>query len=218
MTTQTTSRKTRVFIADDHAVVRQGMKQILSKTSDLTVVDEAENGQEVLEKIDKTQPDVLLLDIEMPIHNGWDILTRLKTTHPQLPILIFTMHPEKHYGLRFLKAGAAGYLNKTSTPDQLVTAIRKVAKGGRFISPQLAELLVMNLDDDPKKPLHDSLTDREFQVFGMIAKGEKLKDIAKKLSLSATTVSTHRARILKKLKIKHNSDLIHYAVQWKLTP
>ncbi|KMP12314.1 LuxR family transcriptional regulator [Candidatus Nitromaritima sp. SCGC AAA799-A02] len=213
---QTTTQKTRVFIADDHAVVRQGMKQILSKTDDLAVVEEAEDGGEVLDKINQARPDVLLLDIEMPVQNGWNVLSQLKTSYPKLPVLVLSIYPEEHYGLRFLKSGAAGYINKSSAPDQLVEAIRKVAHGGRFVSPHLAELLVKNLDNNSQKPLHETLSDREFQIFCMIASGIKLKDIAENLSLGATTVSTHRARILEKLNIKSNADLIHYALKWKL--
>ncbi len=216
MNTLTATKKTKVLIADDHAVVRQGLKQILSKTTDLEVTDEAENGKEVLDKIKESVPDVLLLDIEMPIHTGWNVLTKLKTTHPKLPILVLSIYPEEHYGLRFLKAGAAGYLNKTSAPDQLVEAIRKVASGGRFVSPQLAELLVLNFDSNPEKPPHESLSAREFQIFCMIASGKKLKDIAEELSLSATTVSTHRSRILDKMKFKNNADLIQYALKVNL--
>ncbi len=201
----------RVLIADDHAVVRQGLKHILSKTDDLLVVDEAETGLEVLEKIRTVDVDVLVMDVEMPQKNGWEVLSELKIHYPQLPVIILSIYSEDQFGLRFLKAGASGYLTKTSAPDQLVKAIRRAAQGGKFISPSLAERLVLDLGKDSEGPLHDSLSDREFQVFHMIAVGKPLKEIADELSISTTTVSTHRARILVKMNMKTNADLILYA-------
>jgi len=206
-------KKIKVLIADDHSVVRHGLTQILSKTSDLLVVEEAENGNEVLEKIRTIDVDVILMDIEMPGKSGLETLMQLKTISPKLPVLILSIFPEDHYGIRLLKAGAAGYLTKTSAPEQLVEAIRSVAQGGKFISPHLAEKLVMDLDKDTDKPLHEALSGREFQVFCMIASGEKLKDIADELSVGITTVSTHRARILEKMNMKTNAELIHYALK-----
>ncbi|MFQ5672102.1 MAG: response regulator [Nitrospinales bacterium] len=206
-------KKIRVLIADDHSVVRHGLNQILSKTSDLVVVEEAENGNEVLEKICKIDVDVILMDIEMPGKSGLETLMQLKNSNPKLPVLILSIFPEDHYGIRLLKAGAAGYLTKTSAPEQLVEAIRAVAQGGKFVSPHLAEKLVMDLDKDTDKPLHETLSGREFQVFCMIAAGKKLKDIADGLSVGITTVSTHRARILEKMNMKTNAELIHYALK-----
>ncbi len=201
----------RVLIADDHAVVRQGLKHILSKTADLLVVEEAETGLEVLEKIQHVHIDVLVMDVEMPQKNGWEVLSELKIHYPKLPVVILSIYSEDQFGLRFLKAGASGYLTKTSAPDQLVEAIRRVAKGGKYVSPNLAERLVLDLGKDHEKPLHEVLSDREFQVFHMIAVGKPLKEIAEELSISTTTVSTHRARILEKMNMKTNADLILYA-------
>jgi DNA-binding NarL/FixJ family response regulator len=201
----------RVLIADDHAVVRQGLKHILSKTADLLVVDEAETGLEVLEKIRNVDIDVLVMDVEMPQKNGWEVLSELKIYYPKLPVIILSIYSEDQFGLRFLKAGASGYLTKTSAPDQLVEAIRRVARGGKYISPSLAERLVLDLGKNSDGPLHEILSDREFQVFHMIAVGKPLKEIADELSISTTTVSTHRARILEKMNMKTNADLILYA-------
>ena len=207
----------RVLIADDHAVVRQGLKHILSKTADLLVVDEAETGLEILEKIQNVDIDVLVMDVEMPQKNGWEVLSEIKIHYPQLPVIILSIYSEDQFGLRFLKAGASGYLTKTSAPDQLVEAIRRVAKGGKFISPSLAERLVLDLGKNSEGPLHEILSDREFQVFHMIAVGKPLKEIADELSISTTTVSTHRARILEKMNMKTNADLILYASHNGLT-
>jgi len=207
----------RVLIADDHAVVRQGLKHILSKTADLLVVDEAETGLEILEKIQNVDIDVLVMDVEMPQKNGWEVLSEIKIHYPQLPVIILSIYSEDQFGLRFLKAGASGYLTKTSAPDQLVEAIRRVAKGGKFISPSLAERLVLDLGRNSDGPLHEILSDREFQVFHMIAVGKPLKEIADELSISTTTVSTHRARILEKMNMKTNADLILYASHNGLT-
>ena len=201
----------RVLIADDHTVVRQGLKQILSKTPDLVVVEEAETGNQVLEKLQTIKIDVLVMDMEMPEKTGWDVLLDLKITHPKLPVVILSIYSEDQFGVRFLKAGASGYLPKTSAPDQLVEAIRRVAQGGKFVSPNLAEQLVRTLDKDPQKPFHEMLSDREFQVFRMIASGQSIKTIADSLAISVTTVSTHRAHILEKMNVKTNADLTLYA-------
>ncbi len=214
---ESSANSLRVLIADDHAVVRQGLKHILSKTADLLVVDEAETGLEILEKIQNVDIDVLVMDVEMPQKNGWEVLSEIKIHYPQLPVIILSIYSEDQFGLRFLKAGASGYLTKTSAPDQLVEAIRRVAKGGKFISPSLAERLVLDLGKNSEGPLHESLSDREFQVFHMIAVGKPLKEIADELSISTTTVSTHRARILEKMNMKTNADLILYASHNGLT-
>lgn len=208
--------KIKVLIADDHTVVRQGLKLILSKTPDMVVVEEAENGSEVLEKIQKTDVDVILMDIEMPKKSGLEVLIQLKSINSKLPVLILSIFPEDHYGIRLLKAGASGYLTKTSAADQLVEAIRIVARGGKFVSPKLAEKLVADLGRDSEKPLHDTLSSREFQVFCMIAAGKKLTLIAGELSVGITTISTHRSRILEKMKMQSNADIISYAIKNKL--
>jgi len=201
----------RILIADDHAVVRQGLQHILSKTPDLVVIAEAETGHQVLQKIQMTEIDVVVMDMEMPGKTGWDVLLDLKLSHPKLPVLILSIYSEDQFGMRFLKAGAAGYLTKTSAPEQLIEAIRLVAQGGKFVSPNLAEQLVLSLKQDPRKSLHDFLSEREFQVFRMIASGKPTKTIADELCISATTVSTHRSRILDKMKFSTNAELTLYA-------
>lgn len=201
----------RILIADDHAVVRQGLTHIVSKTPDLVVIEEAETGTQVLQKIQMTEIDVVVMDMEMPEKTGWDVLLALKATHPKLPVLILSIYPEEQFGVRLLKAGASGYLSKTSAPEQLVDAIRTVSQGGKFLSPRLAEQLVMNLNKDPVTLAHERLSDREFQVFRIIASGKSTKAIADECCISVTTVSTHRARILEKMQAKTNADLTLYA-------
>ncbi len=210
---QSNSNKIKVLIADDHAVVRQGLIQIIAKTSDIVVVDEAEDGNEALEKIGKLKLDLVLLDIEMPGKNGWDVLLQLKSSFPKLPVLILSTHSEDQFGIRLLKAGASGYLPKTSAPRQLIEAIRTIAQGGKYVSPALAELLVSDLGRKTAEILHETLSDREFQIFCMIASGTKLQTIAKELSVAPTTVSTHRSRILEKMNMDSDAKLIHYAIK-----
>ena len=208
--------KTKILIADDHSVIRQGLIFILSKTPDLLVIGEAENGQQTLDIIKQSKVDVLLLDVEMPRRGGMEVLLEIKTLQPRLPVLIFSIFPEEHYGIRFLEAGAAGYLNKNNAPENLVEAIRIVSSGGKYISPQLAEKLIHNLKTPHKKSGHEILSNREFQIFCMIANGKSSKQIAGELFLSISTVSTHRARILKKLNFQTNADLTLYAYQNRL--
>ena len=201
----------RILIADDHAVVRQGLKEIISKMSDIVVAEEAVTGKEVLRKLRTIAVDVVVMDMEMPEKTGWDVLLGVKGTHPKLPVLILSIYPEEQFGMRFLKAGASGYLSKTSAPEQIVEAIRTVAQGGKYVSPSLANQLIMNLDNDHCALVHERLSDREFQVFRMIASGKPTKNIADELYISVTTVSTHRARILEKMHVKTNADLTLYA-------
>lgn len=203
----------KIFIADDHEVVRRGLRTILSEHSDLSIVGEATNGNEVLKKVKKIKVDVILLDFEMPEKNGLDTLIELKALYPKLPVIILSIFPEDHYGIRFLKAGASGYLGKASASDQLVEAIRKVIKGGKYISPALTDKLVSDLNTDTEKALHEKLTDREFQVFCLLAIGKKLKGIADELCLSINTISTYRSRILHKMDMASNADLIRYAIK-----
>lgn len=204
--------KIRILIADDHEVVRKGLKTIIADHRDMTVTGEAENGIDVLNIVGKQDFDLILLDFDMPEKNGLDTLIELKGLYPKLPVIILSIFPEDHYGTRFLKAGASGYLGKSSASDQLVEAIRKVAGGGKYVSPNLADKLVSDLNRDSDKPLHESLTDREFQVFTMIANGKKLKHIAEELCLSINTISTYRGRILQKMGMKSNAEVIHYAI------
>jgi DNA-binding NarL/FixJ family response regulator len=203
----------KVLIADDHDIVRQGIKTIIAEISDISVVGEAESGDEVLKKIRELDVDVVIIDYDMPGKNGLDTLIELKVISPQLPVIILSMFPEDHYGVRFLKAGASGYLGKSNVTQQLVEAIRRVVNGHKYISPNLADKLVLELNKDSERPLHENLTDREFQVFHFIATGKRLKAIAEELHLSINTISTYRSRILEKMEMKNNSDLIRYAIE-----
>jgi DNA-binding NarL/FixJ family response regulator len=205
-----------ILIADDHAIVRKGLKQILAETPDMVVADEASNGYEVLEKVKKNDFDVLLLDISMPGKSGLDILKELKAEKPKLPVLVLSMYPEEQYAIRVLRAGASGYLTKESAPEELVVAMRKVAQGKKYVSPSLAEKLAFDLEMDTTKPPHEMLSDREYQVLCMIASGKTVGEIAENLLLSAKTISTYRARILEKMKMKNNAELTHYAIQNRL--
>ncbi len=202
----------RVLIADDHPIVRQGLKQILAEAHDMIVADEAGDGRELLAKMRNNEYDIVLLDITMPGTSGLDLLKQLKIEKPRLPILILTMHPEEQYAVRVLKAGAEGYLTKTSAPDELIGAIRKVSAGGRYITSSLAEKLAMHLKCNEEKPLHEALSDREYQVLCMIASGKTAKEIAGEMTLSVKTISTYRSRILEKLNMKSNAELTRYAI------
>jgi DNA-binding NarL/FixJ family response regulator len=206
----------QVLIADDHAVVREGLRQILSGVSDMVVAGEAGSANDVLREVRKNQYTVLVLDIAMPGRTGLDILKELKQEQPGLPVLILSMYPEEQYAVRVLRAGASGYMTKESAPEELVGAIRKVAQGKKYISPSLAETLVGNLDIDVKKPMHQTLSDREYQVMCMIASGKKVGEIAEALSLSVKTISTYRTRILEKMRLKNNAELTLYAVEQRL--
>ena len=206
----------RVLIADDHAIVREGLKQILSDIPDMMVVDEAVDGEEALRKARTDTWDVLVLDLAMPGRSGLDILEHLKCDRPQRPVLVLSMHAEEMYAVRVLKAGAAGYLTKESTPHELVKAIRKVLSGGKYVSASLAETLALRLDDTTERPLHETLSHREFQVLRMMASGRTVTEVADELSLSVKTVSTYRSRILEKLKLKNSAEAIRYAVDHHL--
>ena len=206
----------KVLIADDHAVVRKGLRQIISETTDIVVADEADNGHEVLEKISKKDYDVVVLDISMPGRSGLDVLKQIKKEKPGLSVLILSIYPEEQYAIRVLKTGASGYLTKDSAPDELISAIRKVSKGGKYITPSLAEKLAVHMNSDFEKPPHELLSNREYQVMRMIASGKTVGEIAELLSLSVKTISTYRSRILVKMNMKNNSELTHYAIKNKL--
>lgn len=206
----------KILIADDHAIVREGLKQILSESPDLVVVAEASAGQEVLDKIMKNDLDLVILDIAMPGRGGLDILKEIKSQKPKLPVLILSMYPEEQYAVRVLKSGASGYLTKESAPDELVKAIRQISQGKKYISPSLAEKLAVDLEISPDRPSHETLSDREYQVMCMIASGKTLKEIADGLSLSIKTISTYRSRILEKMNMKTNAELTHYAIKNRL--
>jgi two-component system, NarL family, invasion response regulator UvrY len=206
----------RILIADDHTIVREGLKQIVQQTSDIIVVDEASNAAEALEKVRKLPLDLLLLDISMPGRSGLDVLVEVKRDFPNLPVLILSLHPEDQYALRMLKAGASGYLTKESAPEQLILAIRKVANGGRYMSMPLAERLVFGMVEERGLSPHELLSNREFQVFRMIAAGKTVKEIGDELSLSVKTISTNRTRIMEKMGLRNNSEFTQYAVLHKL--
>jgi two-component system, NarL family, invasion response regulator UvrY len=206
----------KILIADDHTMFREGLKHILAEYPDLVVADEANNGQEVLDKIWKNNYDMVLLDITMPGMTGLEALKQLKNDKPKLPVLILSMHPEEQYAIRVLRAGASGYLTKESAPDELITAIRKISQGKKYITPSLAERLASEFEADSERPLHDILSDREYQVLCMIAAGKTLTHIAGELSLSIKTVSTYRTRIMEKMKMKTNAEVMHYVIKHQL--
>ncbi len=204
---------TKVLIVDDHAVVREGLKQIISRTPDITVADEATNGAEALEKVLKKRYDVVVLDISMPDRSGLDVLKEIKTHKPELAVLMLTVHPEEQYAVRTLRAGASGYLTKKSAPKELVDAIRQVSTGGRYITSSLAEKWAFALGNDSEKPPHEALSDREYQVMCMIASGKTHKEMAQEMFLSPKTISTYRSRILLKMGMKTDADLARYAAR-----
>ena len=203
----------KILVADDHPIVRQGLKQILSEYPDLSVADEAGTGKDVLVKVGKKDFDIVLLDISMPGRNGLDILKDLKAKKPKLPVLVLSIYPEDQYAVRVLKLGAAGYLTKESVPEELVAAIRKVARGRKYVSNSLAEKLATDLEINSEKAPHEILSDREYQVMSMIASGKRLKEVAEELSLSIKTISTYRSRIMEKMNMRNNAELIRYALQ-----
>ena len=206
----------RILIADDHPVVRKGLKEIIEETPGMTVVDEAETGAEAIENVRKNAYDVVLLDISMPGIHGLEALKQIKSERPKLPVLILSIYPESQYAVRAIRAGASGYLTKESAPDELITAIRKVWRGRKYITSSLAEELAFAVDTEAGKPLHEKLSDREYEVMCLIARGKTIKEIAKQLFLSPKTVSTYRSRILEKMQKKTNAELIHYAIKQEL--
>jgi DNA-binding NarL/FixJ family response regulator len=192
------------------------LKQILSEEADMGVVGEAQNSQEVLELVLKKDWDIVILDIKMPGRGGLDVLKELKHEHPKLPVLMLSVYPEDQYAIRALKAHASGYMTKDSAPEELVKAIRRILRGGKYISPTLAEKLAFDLETETEKPFHETLSDRESQVMLMIALGKTISQIAEELSLSVKTIGTYRSRILEKTKMKTNSELMYYAMKNKL--
>lgn len=205
-----------VLIADDHAVVRSGLKQILSDSLQEVAFGEAGTGQEVIREVRKGGWSVVLLDINMPGKSGLEILRQLKDEYPHLPVLILSMHPEDQFAVRMLRAGASGYLTKETAPDELVKAVNKVLRGGRYVSATLAEKLAEDLQTGAQGPLHQSLSDREYQVLCLIASGKTVGEISDLFSLSVKTISTYRARVLQKMNMKTNAELTHYAIQNQL--
>lgn len=206
----------RILIADDHTILREGLKQILSECRDMVVAGEADNGLEALKKVREEEWGVVVLDMSMPGKSGIELVKQIKSEKPKLPILILSMHKEDQYAVRTLKAGASGYLCKDSASAQLVSAIRKVASGGIFISPEVAEKLAHGLRPMSDAPPHTLLSDREYQVFMMLVQGKGLTEIAADLSLSVKTVSTHKTRIQEKMNADNLSVLIKYAIKHDL--
>ena len=202
----------KIIIADDHAIVRQRLRQMLAGMTDMELVGEAKDAAELLELLRERACDVAVLDVSMPGRSGLEVLRELESKHPRLAVLVLTMHPEGQYAVRALKAGAAGYLTKDSAPAELVAAIRRVAAGGKYITAALAETLADHLGSKTDKPPHESLSGREFEVLRKIGAGRTVSEIAEELFLSPNTVSTYRARLLEKLNLRNNAELIHYAI------
>jgi two-component system invasion response regulator UvrY len=203
----------KIILADDHAVVRQGVKQILASAFPTATFGEASNAHDLLALVQQGRWDIVVLDLTMPGSNGLDLLKLIKHDHPSLPVLILSMYPEDQFAVRAVRAGAAGYLNKEGAPEELVQALRKILAGGNYISAAVADELVLHTRQDNDRPAHEQLSDREFQVLCLIASGKGVKEIGAKLSLSPATVSTYRVRILQKMSMKTNAELMQYAIQ-----
>ena len=203
---------TRALIVDDHTITRAGLRRILSDAGQSIVVGEAANGTQALEMVMAEQWDIVMLDISLPDRSGLEVLKAIKKSRPALPVLVLSMYPVDQYALRVLRAGGAGYLTKESAPDQLLEAVRRVTSGMRYITPEVAECIAQDWNRNPIQSVHETLSDREFEVMRLIASGKSVGDIAKELTLSVKTVSTYRTRVLQKLHLRHNAELTHYAV------
>jgi two-component system invasion response regulator UvrY len=210
------SKTIRVFIADDHAIVREGLKQILNDAGNIVVTGEAESGSLAVQMACSVQTDVMLLDISLPDRSGMEVLKQVRKEVPSMAVLMLSMHREDQYAVRALKAGAAGYLNKQSAPVELVSAIRQVAAGRKYVTPALAQVLANQISDDRPANPHEALSDREYQTLTMIASGMNVSDIARELALSVKTVSMYRARLLLKMGMRHNAEVTHYAIKNRL--
>jgi DNA-binding NarL/FixJ family response regulator len=206
----------KILIVDDHAVVRQGLRLILATAFKKAVFGEAADPSELLEQLKKQEWDAVIMDLTLPGASGLDLLKQVRHDHPNTPVLILSMHPEDQYAVRTLKAGASGYLTKESAPDELVNAMNRILRGGRYINASVAEKLLMSVGTDGDRPPHELLSDREYQVLCLIASGKEVGQIAEELALSVKTISTYRARILEKMNMKTNAELTHYAIQNKL--
>lgn len=207
----------RIAIADDHMVVRQGLKQILSASAGFELAGEAANGHDVLKLVRAEAIDVLILDLSMPGRSGIELIAQIKAEKPKLPILVLSMHNEEQYAVRAIKAGAAGYLTKGSVSDELINAVKKLAKGGPYITPTVAERLALEVGEAKTLAPHKLLSDREYQIFELIVAGKSVSDIAADLCISSKTVSTYKARILQKMQMTTNAALIHYAIEHGLS-
>ena len=203
---------TKALIVDDHTITRAGLRRILSDASNPMDVGEAATGAEALEMVGSNQWDIVMLDISLPDRSGLEVLKAIKKAEPGLPVLVLSMYPVDQYALRVLRAGGAGYLTKESAPDELLEAVRRVTAGLRYITPEVAECIAQDWNRNPVQAMHETLSDREFEVLRLIASGKTVGEIAKDLALSVKTVSTYRARVLQKLHLRHNAELTHYAV------
>jgi len=203
----------KILIADDHPIVREGLKRIFAREPHMDVVAEAQSGRDVLDKIEREELDIILLDINMPGPNWLEVLKELKSRKPKVPVIILSMHKEEEYIVRALKTGASGYLTKESVMDELIQAVRKVSQGGKYVSAIAAEKLIDYLDTDSEVPLHRALSDREYEVMCLLASGKKTREIAEELFLSPNTVSTYRARIFEKMNMNSVAEIVQYAVK-----
>jgi two-component system invasion response regulator UvrY len=206
----------RILVADDHAVVRRGVRQIVADERDMEVVGEAQTSQEILDLARQEEWDVIVLNVSLPGRGGFEPLKALKQTHSQRPVLVLSMYPEDQFAVRAFRAGAAGYLTKESAPEELVQAIRKVVRGGKYVSPSLAETLAAELGDDTARPPHEALSEREYHVLCRLASGKTVTQIAAEMSLSVKTISTYRARLLEKMRMKTNAEVTRYALEQRL--
>jgi two-component system invasion response regulator UvrY len=206
----------QILIVDDHAILRRGLQEILEREFRDVSIGGAGTAEEALTQLDSENWDLVILDITMPGRSGVDVLRTLKAWRPKLPVLVLSMHPEDQYGKRVLKAGASGYMNKESAPEELIKAVRKLLSGGRYVSPTLAETLAVDLGRDDERPAHERLSDREFEVLRKMASGKTIGQIAQELHLSVPTVSTYRARILEKMGLSNTAELIRYALNHRL--
>lgn len=206
----------RILIADDHPIFRNGLKQIIEDEDELAVIDEAQDGKQVLSLLQKNKYDVLLLDLEMPVIHGLDVLQQAKQAYPELPVLILSFHSEDQYAVRALKLGADGYLAKDTAADDLVSALKQVLSGGKYVSHTFSQRLLEQIDKDPRRRPHEELSNREFQVFRELAQGRSIKEISYNLSLSPKTVSTYKTRIMEKMRMSNEAQLIRYALDEKL--
>lgn len=206
----------RILVADDHAIVRRGLRQIVADENDMEVVGEAQTTQEILDLARQEEWDVIVLNISMPGRGGFEALKALKQTHSKRPVLVLSMYPEDQFAVRAFRAGAAGYMTKESAPEELVQAIRKVVRGGKYVSPSLAEKLAAELGEDAERPPHEALSEREYHVLCLLASGKTVTQIAAEMSLSVKTISTYRARLLEKMRMKTNAEVTRYAIEHRL--
>jgi DNA-binding NarL/FixJ family response regulator len=206
----------RILVADDHAIVRRGLRQIVADESDMEVVGEAQTTQEILDLARQEEWDVIVLNISMPGRGGFEALKALKQTHSKRPVLVLSMYPEDQFAVRAFRAGAAGYMTKESAPEELVQAVRKVVRGGKYVSPSLAEKLAAELGEDAERPPHEALSEREYHVLCLLASGKTVTQIAAEMSLSVKTISTYRARLLEKMRMKTNAEVTRYAIEHRL--